>query len=134
MQVKEITGTAVLLLGFASFGGAQTRPTQAEIDRWKKEPNILESSECKKITWLLENERTASSERPKQLLRNILGWWGRGFIEGAVLGMGGKAQGAANDFGLSVDVVAGHIATYCYQNPTKTPFDAVQQLLLKVVK
>jgi hypothetical protein len=124
-----------LLLAFASFVGAQTKPTQAEIDQWKKEPNILESSACKKITWLLEAERTASAEvLPKQGIRNVMGWWGRGYIEGAVFVMGDDALKKADKFGLSVDVVAAHIAAYCYEHPTGTAFDAVQHLLVKALK
>lgn len=81
-----------LLLVFASFVSAQTKPTQAKINQWKKEPNILESSACKKITWLLEAERTASAGvLPKQGIRSVMGRWGRGYIEGAVFVMGDDA-------------------------------------------
>jgi hypothetical protein len=120
------------LLAFASFVNAQSKPTQAEIDQWKKEPKVLESSTCKKITWLLEDERTASAEL--QPMRNLLGWWGRGFIEGAVFVMGDKALKKADQFGLSVDVVAAHLSAYCSEHPTETASDAVQKLLVKVLK
>ena len=123
-----------LLLTFAPFVGAQTKPTQAEINQWKKEPDILESSVCKKINWLLDSERMTSPQLTKQPIRYALGWWGRGFIEGAVYISGEKAQKKAEDFGLSVDVVASHIATYCYDHQADTPFDAVQESLLKVLK
>lgn len=115
------------MLAFASAAAGQTRPTQMELDQWKKEPQILESSACKKLTWLLEND-------PDQKVRQGLGWWGRGFIEGAVFVMGNKAQKSASEFGLSVDVIAAHITAYCYQHPTETAFEAAQQLLLKVLK
>lgn len=62
VRISGMRWILTLLLAFASFVSAQTKPTQAEIDQWKKEPNILESSACKKITWLLEAERTASAE------------------------------------------------------------------------
>jgi hypothetical protein len=123
-----------LLLTFAPFVGAQTKPTQAQINQWKKEPGILESSVCKKITWLLDTERIPSTELTKQPIRYALGWWGRGFIEGAVYMSGDKAQKKAEEFGLSVDVVAAHIATYCNDHQANTPFDAVQDLLRKVLK
>jgi hypothetical protein len=70
----------VLVLGFASFASAQTRPTQVEIDQWKKEPGILRNVRVQEIAWLLESERTASAELPKQPIRYALGWWGRGFF------------------------------------------------------
>jgi len=121
-----------LMLAFASFAAGQTKPTQAEIDQWKKEPQVLESSVCKKVTWLLENERDASPE--VQTVRHALGWWGRGFIEGAVFIMGDKAQKRASEFGLSIEVVAAHISAYCYQHPLETASDATQQLLVRVLK
>jgi hypothetical protein len=125
----------VLLLASPSVVGAQTKPTQAEINEWKKEAGMLESSGCKKITWLLESEQAVSTGSPRQQpIHYALGWWGRGFIEGAVYIISDKAQKRASEFGLSVDVVAAHIATYCYDHQTETPFDAVQQLLLKVLK
>lgn len=64
----------------------------------------------------------------------MMGWWGRGYIEGAVFVMGDDALKKADKFGLSVDVVAAHIAAYCYEHPTETTFDAVQHLLVKVLK
>lgn len=33
-----------------------------------------------------------------------------------------------DEFGLSVDVVAAHIASYCYNHPTETASEAVQGL------
>ena len=133
--MKKMMTAFLLLLAFTSFAGGQTKPTQVEINQWKKEESgILESSMCKKITWLLDSERGASTELTKQPIRYALGWWGRGFIEGAVYMIGDKAQKKAGEFGLSVDVVAAHIASYCYDHQTETPFDAVQQLLLTVLK
>jgi hypothetical protein len=131
--MKRMMAAFPVLLTFAPFVGAQTKPTQAEITQWKKVPGILESSVCKKITWLLDSERVASTELTKQPIRYALGWWGRGFIEGAVMS-DEKAQKKASDFGLRVDVVAAHIATYCYDHQADTPIDAVQDLLLKVLK
>jgi hypothetical protein len=129
---------AVFALGFASIVGAQAKPTQTEIDRWKKDPNaqILESTPCKKIAWLLDGEGNLKpAELSKQPIRYALGWWGRGFIEGAVdLSGDEKAQKAANDFGLSVEVVAAHIATYCDGHQRDTPLDAVHDLLRKVLR
>jgi hypothetical protein len=131
--MKRMLRTFPVFLIFAPFIGAQSKPTQAEITQWKKEPSVLESSVCKKITWLLENERGASTELTKQPVRYALGWWGRGFIEGAVMS-DENAQKKASDFGLSVDVVAAHISTYCYSHQADRPIDAVQDLLLKVLK
>ena len=48
--------------------------------------------------------------------------------------MGDDVLKKADKFGLSVDVVAAHIATHCYEHPTETAFDAVQHLLVKVPK
>jgi hypothetical protein len=55
-------------------------------------------------------------------------------FEGAVIVMGDDVLKKADKFGLSVDVVAAHIATHCYEHPTETAFDAVQHLLVKVPK
>ena len=134
---KQILVASVFVLGLASAVGAQTKPTQAEIDQWKKETGtqILEGSVCKKITWLLESERNVSGDLTKQPIRYALGWWGRGFIEGAVYMIpGDQAQKKAAEFGLSVEVVAAHIAAYCYDHEKERPFDALQDLLLKVLK
>ena len=82
---------------------AQTKPTQAERDKWTRDVNarILESAPCKEVTWLLEQEKQPSITFPP--IRYSLGWWDRGFIEGAVYMIpGDKAQEAAGDFGLSV--------------------------------
>lgn len=116
-----------------SVAATQTKPTPQEFAQWEKDTNngILETTVCKKITWLLESERGTA----KDPIHSALGWWGRGFISGAVYMIGGeKADKKAGDFGLSVDVVAAHIATYCYAHDTGTPFDAIQDLLLKVLK
>jgi hypothetical protein len=48
--------------------------------------------------------------------------------------MGDDALKKADKFGLSVDAVAAHIATYCYEHPTETALDVVQHLLVKVLK
>ena len=122
------------MLAAASEITAQTKPTQAELDQWAKDPDsqVLETSTCKKVTWLLEAEKDRpNTQRP---IRYALAWWGRGFIEGAVYMIGEKAQKAASRFGLSADVVAAHISTYCYAHQTEAPFEAVQDLLLKVLK
>jgi hypothetical protein len=135
---KHITAAVVLLLASGAFVAAQTKPAQAEIDQWNKDANaqMLETSPCTKVIWLLENERnTSPAELPKQPIRYALGWWGRGFIEGAVYMIpGDKAQEAASRFGVSVEVVASHIAAYCYDHHTATPLDAIQALLLTVLK
>lgn len=112
---------------------AQTiKPTPAELAEWDKDADakVLETSPCRKVLWLLESDTSA-----KNPIHNALGWWGRGFIEGAVYMIpGGKAEKAAADFGLSVDVVASHIQTYCYSHQTEHPAEAIQELLLKVLK
>jgi hypothetical protein len=134
-MTNQLTIAFAIAVASGSAIAAQTKPTQAEIDAWKKDPApILESSPCKKITWLLESEGAATTELPRRSIRYALGWWGRGFVEGAVYILGDKAATSANDFGLSVEVVSAHIATYCYDHQTETPADAIQHLLLKVLK
>ncbi len=113
----------------------QTTPTPSELAQWKDPSSqILESSPCKKITWLLEAEKKSGD----QGMHHALGWWGRGYVEGAVYMIDGEAGDAARkrvqEFGLSVDVVTAHITTYCYAHPTDTPMEAVQALLLKAMK
>ena len=130
--MKKILALAAFVV-WSSTGFAQgTPPTQAEIEQWKRDPasNILETSPCKQITWLLDSERNGTTHD----IQHSLGWWGRGFIEGAVYMKGDNAQKKARDFGLSVDVVAAHLQTYCVAHPTETPFDGVQDLVLKVLK
>src|SRR5262245_54947413 len=136
-MTNQIIVAAGVLLAFASAASAQTKPTQAEIEQWNKNMNssVIDSYPSKKATWQVENEQKVSTELPKQPIRYALGWWGRGFIEGAIYMIGGdKAEKKAAEFGLSVEVVAAHITTYCYSHQAETPFDAVQDLLLKVVK
>jgi hypothetical protein len=136
-MLKRIAALALFALMFAQSVSAQSTVTQADIEQWKKDAKTqpLESTSCRAITWLLDGERkTRPAERPKQPIGYALGWWGRGFIEGAVYMIGGeKAEKKADEFGLSVEVVTAHIATFCFDHPTKTPFDAAQGLLLKVL-
>lgn len=118
----------------ASSAGAQTQPTQSQKDKWVKEAAsaLLEDMPCREVTWLLDGE--TQRPRSEQRFHDGLGWWGRGFVEGAVYIAGEKAQKAALNFGLSVDVVGSHIAAYCRVHEAGTPFDAIENLLLKVLK
>jgi hypothetical protein len=135
-MTKYLVTLSIVLL--TTSAGAQTKPTQAEQEGWAKNPRagVLESSSCKQVTWLLEGEEKLPGDAlTKQPVRHALGWWGRGFVEGAVYMVPGeKATQAATDFGLSVDVVAAHISAYCYGHQTETPYDAIQSLLLKILK
>jgi hypothetical protein len=132
--VRTTCAVVTFVLLTAASASAQTKPTQAETDAWATDPmaQILESSPCRKITWLIESEK--NRPEPGRQIHIALGWWGRGFIEGAVYVFGDKAQKAASDYGLSVDVVAAHVTTYCYSHQTETPLDGIQSLLLKVIK
>src|ERR1700687_4587649 len=123
--MKQMTAALVFTLALTPLVGAQTKPTQTEIDQWTKDtnPQVLESEPCKKIAWLLDSERNVSADLVHQPIHYALGWWGRGFVEGAVYMIGGAAPKKANEFGLSVEVVVAHIATYCYAHDTETPFD-----------
>jgi hypothetical protein len=136
-MTKNVALAMVLVMTLGARANGQTQPTQAELDQWKKDPkaNVLETSPCKKITWLIESENKTEPNENKRSIQYALGWWGRGFIEGAVYTIDNdKVLKKAQDFGLSVDVVSAHIKTYCYVHQTETPFEAVQDLLLKVVK
>ena|ERR1700687_3175109 len=135
--MRMTTAALVGLLFHVSIASAQTTPTQEEIARWKKNTQPLENARCKMVTWVLENEQ--KDDRGHQGVHQTLGWWGRGFIEGAaytidLAGNEGKAMKKVVDFGLSVDVVVAHLAAYCRSNPTRTPIDGVQDLLLKALK
>ena len=70
---------------------AQTKPTQVEIDAWQRDSNaqVLEWSPCKKITWLIESENKVEPNPNKRPVQYALGWWARGFVEGAVYMIGG---------------------------------------------
>lgn len=131
-SLKHMIGGAIIATACVSVSIAQTKPTPAEQEQWAQGPQILESSPCKKITWLLEAE--AKQPSANKSIRLALGWWGRGFIEGEVYIMGEKAQKSVADFGLSVDVVAAHISSYCYDHPSETPVEAVAALTLKALK
>lgn len=119
---------AVLVLVQMSASGGQPSPSAAERKAWSQQ--TLETSSCKRISGLLDGE----SHLGVQPIHDALGWWGRGFIEGATYFAGAKAQKAAADFGLSADVVAAHVATYCVDHPSQTPEHAIQDLLTKVLK
>ena len=127
-----------LIILWATSASAQTKPTPAEQEAWANNPRagVLESAPCKQVTWLLEGEeKLPGDSSTKQPVRHALGWWGRGFIEGATYMVPGeKATKAATEFGLSVDVVASHISTYCYGHQTETPYAAIQSLLLTILK
>jgi len=124
---------AMCLLTIAPAVEPQTKPTQAELERWKAEGNtqVLESAPCKKVNWLLESQGKDSE------FRRMVGWWGRGFVEGTVAmldGPGGDAARAKVErFGLTVDVVAAHISAYCYAHPAETPWNAAGDLSLKAL-
>ena len=132
--VLQITLVSGILLAFVSPAAAQTKPTQAEIEQWKKDTRPLLSSPCKKVIWVLEREQKAFSTR-QRANRLGLGWWGRGFIEGVLYINGtNEMRKKAEDFGVSAELVAAYISTYCSDHPTETPFDAVQHLLIEVLK
>src|SRR5262245_25172883 len=128
LHTKQIIVTAGILFALASAAGAQTRPSiQAEVEQILKENRPMESSPCRIVLEVAKG---------RQDIRQGLGWWGRGFIEGFIYGTdtNGELEKKASEFGISVHVVTAHIEAYCTDNPTKTPFDAVQDLLLKVLK
>jgi hypothetical protein len=141
--MRETIAAVVFLLASGPVVGAQTPPTKAEIEQWQKNPatKSIEATPCKEISWLLENEaklRMADDQR----IRDALGWWGRGFVQGATYmidvgiakGKGNEAMKKADAFGLSAEVVGAHIATYCHGHEAETPGDAIQDLLAKVLK
>jgi hypothetical protein len=126
-----------LTLSMVAPLSTQATSTQAEVDARDDDPNAqsLERLPCNKITWLLESERTRPGGPTNQPIHYALGSWGRGFIEGAILFLPNSEALAkqVGEFGLTVDVTAVHIASYCEANPTRTPFDAIQALLLKAL-
>ena len=94
--------------------GSHESPRPLNWKRWKNEPaaKVMETSPCRKITWMLE-----SDESDKNPIRIALGG---GDVDSSKarwhMVPGDKASKAASDFGLSVDVVAAHIKTYCYSH------------------
>jgi hypothetical protein len=89
------------------------------------------------ITYLLDGQAKEVEER--QTIRQSLGWWGRGFIEGSayIIDLPGNEQKAMKkvlEFGVSNAIVVAHIDTYCRAHPTDTPIDGVQNLLTKMLK
>ncbi len=98
-MTKFIVALSISVM-WASSAHAQTNPTQAEKDEWAKEPTarILETSPCKQITWMVESERKEAAELSKQPILYALGWWGRGFIEGAVSGPRRQSHEGSNGF------------------------------------
>ena len=88
------TWVVILLLTGGPAAAVQTQPTQAERDAWAQDPRaaLLETSPCKKVTWLVETvEKQAPGQRPFRL---ALGWCGRGFIESVVSVKGDNAAKA----------------------------------------
>src|SRR5437016_746096 len=95
-----------ILVLVMALAAAQTKPTPAEINEWQNN-KVLESSPCKQITWLLESESKGEPNMTKQPIHYALGWWARGFVEGAIYILGNKeAEKKVDEFGLSVDVAA----------------------------
>jgi len=125
--------TVVCCLVGAS-ASAQTKPTPEDIQQWLNDPKeqVLESVPCKRLTWILASE--AKLDESQRQIHFALGWWARGFAEGATFLANEKAQNNLKHFGLSVVVAAAHIATYCATHETETPFDAVQDLVLKAIR
>lgn len=136
--IVTIVWLSVLCCPFATNTVAfnsQSKPTPAEIAEWKQSKEPMESSKCRKIAWLLESESLTGRSFVNQPIRYGLGWWGRGFVEGALaFSDNEKAKQQAAEFGLSVEVVASHVSTYCVAHPDETPMEAMHTLLLKVVK
>ncbi len=66
--------------------------------------------------------------------RFALGWWSRGFLEGALLSIDADAAKKSDEFGLGVETAATRIVTYCDEHPTETPLEAVQYMLLDALK
>jgi len=125
-----------IALFFLSSLYAQNTPMPDEVSKWQKNPQPLETTSCKIITWLLDKE--ADQDTSLRKIHLALGWWGRGFVEGAAYTIDlpdqTKAMKKVTEFGLTVDVVTAHLAAYCRSNPGDTPIDGVQQLLLKALK
>jgi len=129
----------IVAIAFSFLCVCQLRAQTAsadEISKWQKNPQPLENTSCKLITSLLDKNRDNEASRDLHL---SLGWWGRGFIEGAAYmidppGKEPKASKKVSEFGLTVDVVAAHLEAYCRSNPNDTPVEAVQDLLLKALK
>jgi hypothetical protein len=70
--LTRILFAAVAFVLAASSASAQTQPTQAEKEQWANPDSyVLESSPCKKITWLLESER--NRPRNDQVIHDALG-------------------------------------------------------------
>jgi len=70
----------------------------------------------------------------KKSFRFALGWWSRGFLEGALLSLDADAAKKSDEFGLGVETAATRIVTYCDEHPTETPLEAVQYMLLDALK
>lgn len=135
MRRTLVALVSVFLL--VSTASAQSAATTDEAAKWQKSPQPLENTSCKIVTWLLDNEQ--DKEHAAQKIHLTLGWWGRGFVEGAAYaidlpGNQNKAMKHVTAFGLTVDVVTAHLDAYCRANPSDTPLEGVQELLLKALK
>ncbi len=117
--------SAAKTVAFASVAGAQA-PAGAQT----KPPASLELAPCQEITQLMENGDPVN----KKSFRFALGWWSRGFLEGALLSIDADAAKKSDEFGLGVETAATRIVTYCDEHPTETPLEAVQYMLLDALK
>jgi len=90
----------------------------------------LELAPCQEITQLMENGDPVN----KKSFRFALGWWSRGFLEGALLSIDADAAQKSDEFGLGVETAATRIVAYCNEHPTETPMEAVQYMLLDALK
>jgi hypothetical protein len=113
------TVTVASVAGARPPAGAQTKP-----------PDSLELAPCQEITQLMENGDPVN----KKSFRFALGWWSRGFLEGALLSIDADAATKSDEFGLGVETAATRIVAYCNEHPTETPMEAVQYMLLDALK
>ena len=113
------TVTVASVAGARPSAGAQTKP-----------PDSLELAPCQEITQLMENGDPVN----KKSFRFALGWWSRGFLEGALLSIDADAAQKSDEFGLGVETAATRIVAYCNEHPTETPMEAVQYMLLDALK
>jgi hypothetical protein len=111
----------VVFLGRSASAGASILPP----------PRALEAMECRAIV----------AAPDTLLLRANLGWWGRGYILGALSAFEtanqlpeGRLLRQAEQFNLSAETAAAHIGAYCTAHPSDTPFEAIAALLFEILR
>ena|ERR1035437_573887 len=134
--MKQFLIILVLVVGQVVLTFAQS-PVQ--IEKWTQETKDeipLADRSCGGLNYFIP----LMSQDGQALIKSVIGWYARGFVEGALFILADPNKPptglttAAHDFGLSTDVATSHVLVYCKTHPEELVEIGVADLLLKVVQ